>query len=68
MYLPFDTFVHAVIVDPKYRALLRKDPEKALRHLDIEPTDQLVEALKRIDWASMQKIVDSYRLGARLSC
>jgi hypothetical protein len=62
---PFD-FNHLVIRmlgDAKFRAAVIKNPEKALRAIKAKPTKQQVAALKAVDWASLEKVFNSFKKG-----
>ena len=48
-----------VLVDSKFRKLLASDPEKALRSIDIEPTKQILRALKSIK-SDVEKLEDIF--------
>jgi hypothetical protein len=48
-----------VLVDSEFRRMLASDPEKALRTIDIEPTEQILHALKSIK-RDVEKLEDIF--------
>jgi hypothetical protein len=52
-------FAHLVgkaAFDPAFARRLEEDPASALRHIGIEPTDEVLGALKQIDFDSIKQL------------
>ncbi len=52
--------VGKILSDENFAKALATNPEQALRDAGIEPTIDLIEALKDVDAASLQKLAASF--------
>lgn len=52
--------VGKILSDEKFAKALAEKPEQTLREAGIEPTIDLIEALKDVDAASLQKLAASF--------
>ena len=58
--MTFKEFVHKMLHDAHFRHEVRIDPEKALREAGTRPTREQVEALKNIDFSSIEAVAESF--------
>lgn len=56
----FDELVGKALHDTKFRSSMIKNPRRALTGLGIKPTDQMVKALKDLDYASLAKVANAF--------
>ncbi|GGG93250.1 Os1348 family NHLP clan protein [Silvibacterium dinghuense] len=47
----FEKLYHKVLTDAHFRKELVEDPHRALKSLDIEPTPEILDAIKQIEIA-----------------
>jgi hypothetical protein len=59
------TFLQRLIEDPRWRSEVQRDPRAALEQHRIQPTPQLLAALKEV--SSLQEGVDASQLDERVS-
>lgn len=59
----FKTLVNKVISDDAFAASLVGHPEQTLRSAGIEPTAEMLEALKGVDVASIKTLASSFGSG-----
>lgn len=57
------TLIGKVISNPGLAEELSKNPEQTLRDNGIEPTPEMVEALKDVDVAQIQKLAAAFHNG-----
>jgi hypothetical protein len=58
--MDLQTLLGKAMSDEKFAQALAADPEKALREAGVEPTPEMLEALKGIDAASIQKLAQAF--------
>ncbi len=58
--MDLQTLIGKAMSDENFAKALAADPEKALREAGIEPTPEMLEALKGIDAASIQKLAQAF--------
>ncbi len=56
----FQTLVGKILSDENFAKALVGNPEKALRDVGIEPTPEILEALKGIDTESVKKLASAF--------
>ncbi len=59
--LDFQTIVSKVMSDDGFAANLALNPEQALKGAGIQPTSELLDALKGVDVASLKKMASSFK-------
>lgn len=57
----FSTLVTKVISDDAFAATLVGNPEQALRGAGIQPTDEMLDALKGVDVASIKQLASAFK-------
>lgn len=57
----FDTLVNRVMSDDSFVASLAARPEQALRSAGIEPTADMLDALKGVDAAAIKQLASSFQ-------
>ena len=57
----FDTLVTKVMSDDSFAASLAARPEQALRSAGIEPTADMLDALKGVDVASIKQLASTFK-------
>jgi hypothetical protein len=58
--MDLQTLLGKAMSDEKFAQALAADPEKALREAGVEPTPEMLDALKGIDAASIQKLAQAF--------
>ncbi|HLE26490.1 MAG TPA: Os1348 family NHLP clan protein [Anaerolineales bacterium] len=58
--MDFQTLVTKAMSDEKFAEALANNPEKALREAGIEPTAEMLEALKGVDAAAIRKLAQAF--------
>ena len=58
--MDFQTLVGRAMSDEKFAQALVRDPEKALKEVGIEPTPEILEALKGVDAAAIQRLAQAF--------
>ncbi len=56
----FQTLIGKVLTDPNFAKGLVENPEKALREAGIEPTPEILDALKGIDVEAVKKLASAF--------
>ncbi len=56
----FDALLNKLTSDPGFAATLVADPEGALSAHGIEPTDEMVSAIRGLEPASIEKLVGAF--------
>ena len=56
----FQTLVGKTLSDEEFAAALVESPEATLRQAGIEPTDEMIEALKGIDVEAVKKLAAAF--------
>ena len=54
--MDFQTLVSRALSDEAFAQTLADNPEKALREAGVEPTPEMLEALKGVDAASIKRL------------
>ena len=57
----FDTLVSKVTSDDAFAANLVSQPEQTLRSAGIQPTGELLDALKGVDLASIKQLASAFK-------
>lgn len=57
----FDTLVSKVMSDDAFAANLIRQPEQTLRSAGIQPTGELLDALKGVDLASIKQLASAFK-------
>ena len=57
----FDTLVSKVMSDDAFAANLVSQPEQTLRSAGIQPTGELLDALKGVDLASIKQLASAFK-------
>ena len=58
--MDFQALVGKALSDEKFAQALVDDPEKALREAGIEPTPEILEALKGVDAVAIRKLAQAF--------
>ncbi len=58
--MDFQTLVGKVMSDEAFARALIDNPEKALKEVGVEPTPEILEALKGVDVATLQKLAQAF--------
>ena len=58
--MDFQTLLTKAMSDEKFAEALANNPEKALREAGIEPTAEMLEALKGVDAAAIRKLAQAF--------
>lgn len=61
----FNDLVEKALDDAAFRKGLVEDPESALESAGLEASDDLVSALEKVDWVSLERVVAAFGSGAR---
>ncbi|HUO46677.1 MAG TPA: Os1348 family NHLP clan protein [Acidimicrobiia bacterium] len=56
----FNFLVGKAAFDPEFAGALSEDPPGALRSIGIEPTDEILNALKRIDTEAIKALAAAF--------
>lgn len=59
----FQTLVNKAMSDDSFAASLTSDPEQALKGAGIEPTPEMLDALKGVDVASIRTLASTFKEG-----
>jgi anaerobic selenocysteine-containing dehydrogenase len=58
--MDFQSLVGKALSDEKFAQQLVSNPEKALREVGIQPTPEMLEALKGVDAAAIRKLAQAF--------
>ncbi len=58
--MDFQTLVGKAISDEKFAQALVSDPEKALKEAGIQPTAEMLEALRGVDAAAIRRLAQAF--------
>jgi anaerobic selenocysteine-containing dehydrogenase len=58
--MDFQTLVGKAISDEQFAQALVNDPEKALKEAGIQPTPEMLEALRGVDAAAIQRLAQAF--------
>lgn len=58
--MTFDELVEKALHDPRFRKGLIKDPRGALESQGVQATDEMVEALDQVDYASLTRVAEEF--------
>ena len=58
--MDFQTLVGKAIADEKFAQALADNPEQALRSAGIQPTQEMLDALKGVDAAAIQRLAQAF--------
>jgi hypothetical protein len=58
--MDFQTLIGKAMSDEAFARALINNPEKALKEAGIQPTPEMLEALKGVDAASFQKLAQAF--------
>ena len=58
--MDFQTLVGKAISDEKFAQALADNPEQALRSAGIQPTQEMLDALKGVDAAAIQRLAQAF--------
>jgi anaerobic selenocysteine-containing dehydrogenase len=58
--MDFQTLVGKAISDEKFAQALVSDPETALKQAGIQPTPEMLEALKGVDAAAIKRLAQAF--------
>lgn len=64
--LTFNTLVEKALNDRDFRKELVEDPEAALEAAGFVHPKEVVSALKKVDWVSLQRVAHSFGTGNRV--
>lgn len=64
----FEQFVNKIMRDEDFRASLKSDPEGTLAEHGVDASPEMVDAIHDLDWDSMQKVSDHYKVATQASC
>lgn len=56
----FSYLVGKAAFDPEFAKALESDPNEALRSIGIEPTDEIIGALRRIDTGAIKELAAAF--------
>jgi hypothetical protein len=57
----FDTLVSKVMSDDAFATRLVSQPEQTLRSAGIQPTNELLDALKGVDMAAIKQLASAFK-------
>jgi hypothetical protein len=58
--MSFREFVDKMLDDAKFRREIKKDPKAALERVGMKATAKQVDALKKVDFHSLQKVAGAF--------
>ena len=58
--MDFQALVGKAVSDPEFARALSDNPEQTLKSVGIEPTPDMIEALKGVDVASVQRLAAAF--------
>lgn len=58
--MDFQTLVGKAMTDEQFAQALVANPEKALRGVGIEPTAEMLDALKGVDAAAIRRLAEAF--------
>ena len=58
--MDFQTLVGKAVADPEFARALSDDPEQTLKSAGVQPTPEMIEALKGVDVASVQRLAAAF--------
>ena len=58
--MTFRELVEKMLDDAKFRHEVKKDPKVALERAGMKPTEQQVNALKKVDYADLQNVARAF--------
>lgn len=64
----FEDFVSKIMHDEDFRGALKEDPKVALAAHGVDAPPEMVDAINNLDWDSMQKVSDHYKVVTEVSC
>lgn len=56
----FDELIQKVLHDVEFRKQLIKDPRSALGSIGVDATDEMLEALEEVDYASITRVAETF--------
>jgi hypothetical protein len=59
----FQQFIDRMMADRDFRTAMRKDPEAALKANGVEPTEQMVTALKAFNYDQVSAVQKAFARG-----
>jgi hypothetical protein len=62
----FEYLVSKVLFDQAFAQALLQDPALALKSIGIEPTPELLDALKKVDVASIMAVSEAFQTGPQV--
>jgi len=62
----FEYLASKVLFDPAFAQALLQDPSPALESIGIEPTPELLDALKKVDVDSIMAVAEAFRTGPQV--
>jgi hypothetical protein len=62
----FEYLASKALFDPAFVQALFQDPAQALESIGIEPTPELLDALKKVDVASIQAVAEAFQTGPQV--
>jgi hypothetical protein len=58
--MDFQTLVGKAMADEKFAEALVRDPERALKDAGIQPTPEMLEALRGVDAAAIRRLAQAF--------
>ena len=58
--MTFQEFVNKMLTDEKFRHAISTDPKAALERAGMKPTPQQIEALKKVNYHSLQNVAQAF--------
>ena len=58
--MDFETLVGKAVSDPEFARALSDNPEQTLKSIGVEPTPEMIDALKGVDVASIQRLAMAF--------
>jgi hypothetical protein len=63
----FEYLASKALFDPAFAQALLQNPEQALKSIGIEPTQEILKALKKVDVNSIAAVAEAFRTGPGVS-
>jgi hypothetical protein len=58
--MDLQSLVNRITTDPAFATALSENPEQTLRDAGVEPTPEIIDALKGLDPAQLQKLATAF--------
>jgi hypothetical protein len=62
----FEYLASKALFDPAFTQALFQNPAQALQSIGIEPTPELLDAIEKVDVASIQAVAEAFKTGPQV--